>query len=50
MPLGDTGRYIPFYYTGWYELVTITNIFENGKFIQQLSVTASEMAERQGIK
>jgi hypothetical protein len=49
MPLGDTGRYIPFYYTGWYELVTITNIFENGKFIQQLSVTASEMAERQGI-
>lgn len=50
MPLGDTGRYIPFFYTGWYELTGITNIFENGKFIQQLTVVASEMAERQGAK
>lgn len=46
MPLGDTGRLIPFFYTGWYELISITNIFEGGKFLQQLSVVGSESAER----
>lgn len=48
MPLGDTGRYIPFYYTGWYDVTAITNIFEHGKFVQQLTVQCSELAEFTG--
>jgi hypothetical protein len=44
MPVGDTGERLQFFYTGWYEVVTVTNIFSGGKFIQQLMVCAKEQS------
>jgi hypothetical protein len=44
MPVGDTGERLQFFYTGWYEVVTVTNIFSGGKFTQQLMVCAKEQS------
>jgi hypothetical protein len=42
MPLGDSGIKKQFYYTGWYQLLSITNHFANGQFTQQLHVIAMD--------
>lgn len=42
MPLGDSGIKKQFFYTGWYQLLSITNHFSNGMFTQQLHVIAMD--------
>jgi hypothetical protein len=32
----------PFYYTGWYQLMAVENVFSNGKFTQNLALLMKE--------
>lgn len=36
------GKREPFYYTGWYQLMTVDNVFSNGKFTQNLTLLMKE--------